>query len=380
MRFYRDVSKAPSRIFLLRSGDIFRNLAFETCLYLDSDRFKLATDEVAPPTDILLWKSDPCVVIGRFQSPWKECNVNLLRERRWPLARRQSGGGAVFHDQNNLNISFVEARSVLDRRKCMEFLKATLQPLKPDTCVHVGDRYDLWISGPSCESNKATWKKISGSSSRLGDKVAYHHCTLLCNADLHNLSEVLSPSFETLQTQATSSVRSPVVNLGIDVAQMETVMVEGAREWLSERRRTHTSDTLVLQVFPGDEPNFVDPTKFDQILSGFRAWSWIWGSSPAFHLDLSEFLPSPSPIGHLLLHCKRGGVVQSLEFCSNVVALQGFVNALSNALAGSEIRTSSWHGLLDLFYAQWQFEHSKQPWLEEQDLILRALRIFSDRI
>ncbi|GAA47536.1 lipoyltransferase 1 mitochondrial [Clonorchis sinensis] len=341
MRFYRDVSKAPSRIFLLRSGDIFRNLAFETCLYLDSSRFKLATGETVPPTDILLWKSDPCVVIGRFQSPWKECNVSLLRERRWPLARRQSGGGAVFHDQNNLNISFVEARSVLDRRKCMEFLKATLQPLKPDTCVHVGDRYDLWISGPSCESNKATWKKISGSSSRLGDKVAYHHCTLLCNADLHNLSEVLSPSF---------------------------------------RRRTHTSDTLVLQVFPGDEPNFVDPAQFDQILSGFRAWSWIWGSSPAFHLDLSEFLPSPSPIGHLLLHCKRGGVVQSLEFSSNVVALQGFVNALSNALAGSEIRTSSWHGLLDLFHAQWQFEHSEQPWLEEQDFVLRALRIFSDRI
>ncbi|OON15671.1 biotin/lipoate A/B protein ligase family protein, partial [Opisthorchis viverrini] len=109
---------------------------------------------MVPPTDILLWKSDPCVVIGRFQSPWKECNVSLLRERRWPLARRQSGGGAVFHDQNNLNISFVEARAVLDRRKCMEFLKATLQPLKPDTCVHVGDRYDLWISGPSCESNK----------------------------------------------------------------------------------------------------------------------------------------------------------------------------------------------------------------------------------
>lgn len=133
---------ASSRIFLLESRNIFRCLAFEACLHLEREK----TRRVDRATDLLFWLSDPCVVIGRFQSPWKECCVDLIHQRGWSLARRQSGGGAVFHDRNNLNVSFMSSRKELDRRKCMEFLRDVIQTLVPSKSVYVGDRYDLWLA------------------------------------------------------------------------------------------------------------------------------------------------------------------------------------------------------------------------------------------
>lgn len=135
-----------NRIFVLKSGNIYRNLAFEACLFADSSRFECHSTDKNSPTDILLWQSVPCVVIGRFQNAWNEVRTDLLKKRGWLLARRESGGGAVFHDPGNLNISFMQSRHVLDRRKCMQALQCPLQSLLTDRIVHLGDRYDLWVS------------------------------------------------------------------------------------------------------------------------------------------------------------------------------------------------------------------------------------------
>ncbi|VDQ03716.1 unnamed protein product [Trichobilharzia regenti] len=190
-----------SRIFLLESNNIYRNLAFETCLYQAGEKqlHSLNDDNnnnhklPAHFTNILLWRSNPCIVIGRFQNAWKEINSTVLRSKALQLARRYSGGGAVYHDLGNLNISFMQPKRYLDRRKCMEFLQSVLQPLISSTncIVHVGDRYDLWISEKQTDENALE----ASSSSKLGADMAYHHCTLLFDANLNNLSEVLKPTF-----------------------------------------------------------------------------------------------------------------------------------------------------------------------------------------
>ena len=55
----------------------------------------------------MLWSNNPCVVIGRHQNPFDETNVSQLERAGIEIARRNSGGGTVFHDRKNLNCTFL---------------------------------------------------------------------------------------------------------------------------------------------------------------------------------------------------------------------------------------------------------------------------------
>lgn len=98
-----DFITSPNKVvFISQSTDIFSNLAFEGWLYKNctfNDRHLL-----------FLWRNSPCVVIGRHQNPFKEANLSYLDSAGVPLARRQSGGGAVYHDMGNLNCTFFTPR------------------------------------------------------------------------------------------------------------------------------------------------------------------------------------------------------------------------------------------------------------------------------
>lgn len=94
-------------VFISQSYDVFANLALEDWIYKNYD---LSKHHV-----LMLWANDPCVVIGRHQNPFSEANVSKLCRDGVTLARRNSGGGAVYHDRGNLNCTFFTARERYDR-------------------------------------------------------------------------------------------------------------------------------------------------------------------------------------------------------------------------------------------------------------------------
>lgn len=95
-------------VFISQSTDVFTNLALEHWLYQNFDFSKHHV--------LLLWRNNPCIVFGRHQNPWQECNVQAAEKRDIVLARRNSGGGTVYHDNGNLNLTFFTPRERYDRK------------------------------------------------------------------------------------------------------------------------------------------------------------------------------------------------------------------------------------------------------------------------
>ena len=92
---YRDPVR---QVYISQSNDVFTNLALEDWLYKNHDFDHKSL--------LLLWQNNPCVVIGRHQNPWIEADVPFIRGSDAKLARRNSGGGTVYHDLGNLNCTF----------------------------------------------------------------------------------------------------------------------------------------------------------------------------------------------------------------------------------------------------------------------------------
>ena len=110
-----DIKKS---VFISQSYDIFANLALEDWLYR---HFDFSRHHV-----LFLWANDPCVVIGRHQNPFTESNVSKLVDKGITLARRNSGGGAVYHDRGNLNCTFFTPRERYNRKYNLNILTRAL--------------------------------------------------------------------------------------------------------------------------------------------------------------------------------------------------------------------------------------------------------------
>ncbi|XP_062533915.1 lipoate-protein ligase A-like [Armigeres subalbatus] len=172
-----DIKKIPDSevrksVFISQSNDIYSNLALEDWIYRN---FDFAHHHI-----LMLWINSPTVVIGRHQNPFAEANVSALMRNGVELARRNSGGGAVYHDLGNLNCTFFTPRARYDRKYNLNLITRALYR-EYGISADISDRDDITLMG----------KKISGTAAKLGQPNAYHHCTLLVNSNKLHLGESL---------------------------------------------------------------------------------------------------------------------------------------------------------------------------------------------
>lgn len=153
----------------------------------------------------LFYVNSPSVIIGCNQVWENEVNVDFCMQHNIPVLRRMSGGGAVFHDDGNLNYCFITNQSGVGTSLSAEFLKPVVialtyfgfQPV-------VGKRKDLWLPDGY---------KISGTASHIAAKREMHHGTLLYNTNLEQLAGALNPVKREQKTKGIASVTSPVKNI-----------------------------------------------------------------------------------------------------------------------------------------------------------------------
>lgn len=148
-----------------------------------------------------LWQNEHTVVIGKNQHALSEVHYDKLIEDKGTLARRTSGGGAVYHDLGNLNFSFIAYGSLFNIPKQMEMMAETLRNLGYN--AKVNGRNDIEVDGA----------KVSGNAFAHLKNQHLHHGTLLVNVDKPSLGKYLNVNPKKLQRKNVESVVSRIANL-----------------------------------------------------------------------------------------------------------------------------------------------------------------------
>jgi lipoate-protein ligase A len=254
------------RLLISHSHDPWFNLAVEDTIFKQMP----ATQRV-----LFLWRNSNTVVIGRAQNPWKECNTRKMAEDGIKLARRSSGGGAVFHDLGNTCFTFMAGKPEYDKTVSTGIILNAIASLGLD--AKASGRNDLIIDTADGE------KKISGSAYRETADRGFHHGTLLLDANLSRLADYLNPDEKKLQAKGITSVRSRVANLNQFLPTINHEIICGA---ISEAFFNYYGEQVNAEIIsPTQLP---DLPGFTETYARQSSWQWNFGNAPAFSHLLDE--------------------------------------------------------------------------------------------
>ena len=243
---------------MIRKLQIIESPGFDPYLNIALEKHLLETVEQGCCI-LYLWQNQNTVVIGRNQNPWVECRSALLEQEGGKLARRLSGGGAVFHDIGNLNFTFLMCQEDydLDRQLSVIGTACALAGIETER----SGRNDVLAQGA----------KFSGNAFYHAGGKAYHHGTLLVNADMDELGRYLTPSKAKLEAKGVASVRSRVVNLQTLSPTLTCQTLKGYMKEAFSRVYGLTAETLT--------PEYT-PAIYDSAAQ-LGSWEWLYGSKLA---------------------------------------------------------------------------------------------------
>lgn len=336
----------PLRLLISDSHDPLFNLAVEECIFRQMD----------PAQRVLfLWRNANTVVIGRAQNPWKECNTRRMEEDGVTLARRSSGGGAVFHDLGNSCFTFMAGKPGYDKSISTAIVLDALKRLGVE--AFASGRNDLLVATQDGE------RKVSGSAYRETHDRGFHHGTLLLDADLSRLANYLNPDPKKLAAKGITSVRSRVANLsellpGISHEQVVQALREAFFEHNGERALPEHISPEQLPDLPG----------FAETFARQRSWEWNFGHAPAFAHQLDERFGW----GGVELHFDvEKGIISRVQIFSDSLE-PAPLDALAERLPGIAYRPEAVGALLSEL--QHEFPGQAAELAELQTWLVAALR------
>ena len=269
-----------NKLYVSTSLDGWRNLGVDE-YFLDT----------LGPDDIILYFyiNGNAVIIGRGQNPWAECNLAAMERDGVQLVRRITGGGAVFHDQGNLNFSFIAGERIYDTDRQFRMILKAVQALGIP-CEFSG-RNDLLADG----------RKFSGNAFCSRGHLRQHHGTLLINADLSRLQNYLNVDPRKLEAKGVKSVRSRVCNLsdfvpGLTCERMLAALKDAFRAEYGDYRELMTEELDEAGIAPYVEKQ--------------ASAEWRLGQTPRFDLEIENRFPWGNV--QLLLTLRRS-VVDALD-------------------------------------------------------------------
>ena len=261
------------------------------------------------------------VIIGRNQNAWKECSIANMDADGVQLVRRHSGGGAVFHDNGNLNFSFITDEKHYDLNRQMRVILNAVSKL--GLKAELSGRNDITVDG----------KKFSGNAFSLAKGNRSHHGTILVNADLTKLSNYLCVSKEKMRSKGIDSVRARVCNLcelssGLTVEAMRRLVIESFIEEYGAASEYVFDGTALAEV--------------EERRERLASWEWRFGKTPQFDFETDKRFS----FGDTQIYFNsRNGVIRETKVYSDCLDTE-LTTEIENALTGVHFRKEEFKAAL----------------------------------
>lgn len=248
------------------------------------------------PDDILLFYiNEPSIIIGRNQNTIEEINQPVVMERGLKVVRRLSGGGAVYHDLNNLNFSFIMRGANEEIANFKKFTAPVVRALvEMGVPAEMSGRNDILVDG----------RKVSGNASYRTSKGLVSHGTLLFNSDLGHLTDALRVKPGKIESKGIKSVRSRVANISEFLPAPLTVL---------EFRQK-----LLESIFQGSDPipqyrlAEADWQEINRLsVDRYQTWEWNYGHSPLFNIQKTRRFTSGEIDARIEVH---QGLIAAIRF------------------------------------------------------------------
>ena len=251
-------------------------------IYIISDTnetaFNIASEEYAfkkllnEDMIFMLWINKPSIIVGRHQNTIEEINRDYVKENGIEVVRRISGGGAVYHDYNNLNYTIISKES---EDKAFDFKSFSIPVIKTLESLGVKaeftGRNDLEIDG----------KKFCGNAQAYINGRIMHHGCLLFDVDLSVLAKALKVSKDKIESKGVKSVRARVTNIinelpeKIDVIQFRDLLLEYMKKEYPE---------IHEYKFTEEDIKEIEKSRSEK----FGNWDWNYGKSPEYNITRSH--------------------------------------------------------------------------------------------
>ncbi|WP_346886841.1 lipoate--protein ligase [Clostridium sp. UBA4395] len=293
----------------------------------------------------VLWRDEPCIVVGKNQNTLSEINEEYIKKHDIKVVRRQSGGGAVFHDLGNLNFTFI----VEDDGKKFNDFETFVIPIigvlnELGVKAEFSGRNDLLIDG----------KKFSGNAQCKHKNRVMHHGTLLFSSDIVNLSDALISKPIKFSDKAVKSVSSRITNISEHLK--ESFSVTDFKNKIFEYIGREEKDKVITTL----DNEEIEEVK-NLVKTKYETWQWNFGQSPKYNFYNEKKLSAGTI--ELSIDVEKG-IMQHIRIFGDFFG-EGNIEDIEKALIGKKHNTEEIHRVIDNINMKKYFSNiNKEDFLE----------------
>lgn len=224
----------------------------------------------------ILWINEPAIIIGRHQNTIQEINKEFIDKNGIHVVRRLSGGGAVYHDLNNLNYTIISNNTQEGAFDFQTFSKPVI-----DTLAKLGVKAEF-TGRNDLEINE---QKFAGNAQAYYKGRMMHHGCLLFDVDMSVLGQALKVSKDKIESKGIKSVRARVTNIVDHLSDKITVQ--------------EFSDAILAQMkeeYPEMDEYVLSDAELSEIQTmrdnQFATWDWTYGKAPEYTIERGVRYPA----------------------------------------------------------------------------------------